>query len=100
MYNTGCCQLPMIFTCGLVLTLIALFFWCLIYVFGENSKHFYMYVIVTGVYNPLTVSFMYNTGCWQLLKIITCGLVVTLIALLFWYLIHAFGEKSKYLYMY
>ena len=32
--------------------------------------------------------------------IITYGLVVTLIALLFWYLIHAFGENSKYLYMY
>ena len=41
------------------MTLTALLFWYLIHAFGENSKHLYMYLIVTVVYNPLTARWHY-----------------------------------------
>ena len=94
MYNTGCCQLLIIFICGLVLTLIPLFFLCLIHVFGENSKHLYMYVIVTGVYNPLTARWHYLED--YLLEIVWIALGVTVAPVIFWCVIRVFGDNSKY----
>ena len=38
--------------------------------------------------------YIYNTGCWQLM-IFTFGFGVTLITLLLWYLLDAFGKNSK-----
>ena len=54
-----------------------------------------MYVIVTDVYNPSsTARWHYLEDC--LLKIVWIALGVTVVAVIFWCVIHVFGDNSKY----
>ena len=81
----------MIIILGFGVTFLAWLVWYLIHAYGENSKYLCMYL--TDVYNPLTARWHYLEE--YLLEIIWIALGVTVAAVIFWCIIHAFGDNSK-----
>ena len=81
----------MIVVFGFGVTFLAWLVWYLIHGYGENSTYLRIYLM--NIYNPLTARWHYLEE--YLLIIVWIALGVTVTAVIFWCIIHAFGDNSK-----
>ena len=81
----------MIVVFGFGVTFLVWLVWYLIHAFGENSKYLRIYLM--NIYNPLTARWYYFEE--YLLIIVWIALGVTVAAVIFSCIIHAFGDNSK-----